>query len=225
MAGAIIVRLRLYHDHGRRLIYNPGFEVDEVAMLQTSKLCCEREQRVLFEDLTFTVAPGEILRIEGSNGTGKTTLLRILCGLYQDYMGEVEWDLDDYPLFVGHKPGVKDLLTSRENLKWLAQLYGSEASDEEITSALHDVGLRGFEDVPCGSLSEGQRKRVNLSRLYLLRSPAWILDEPFSSIDVEGVAKLEQSMATHLDGGGMILLTSHQSLALDREVRSLRLGR
>ena len=106
-------------------------------MLQTSKLCCERERRVLFEDLTFAVSPGEILRIEGSNGTGKTTLLRILCGLYQDYTGEVEWDLDDYPLFVGHRPGVKDLLSARENLRWLANLYQSEASESQIDGALH----------------------------------------------------------------------------------------
>lgn len=179
---------------------------------------------MLFEDLTFTVAPGEILRIEGSNGAGKTTLLRILCGLYQDYGGEVAWDLDDYPLFVGHRPGVKDLLSPRENLRWLASLYQAEARDAQIDGALRDVDLRGFEDQPCGALSEGQRKRVNLARLYLLQSPAWILDEPFSSIDVDGIDKLEQAMARHLDGGGMILLTSHQSLKLDREVRSLRLG-
>lgn len=193
-------------------------------MLQTSQLCCERERRILFEDLSFTVSPGEILRIEGSNGTGKTTLLRILCGLYQDYEGEVEWDLDDYPIFVGHKPGVKDLLSARENLAWLAGLYQPRIGVEDIDKALHDVGLQGFEDSPCGSLSEGQRKRVNLARLYLLRSPAWILDEPFSSIDVDGVDDLQRAMSRHLDGGGMILLTSHQSLELDREVRSMRLG-
>lgn len=193
-------------------------------MLQTSQLCCERERRVLFEDLSFTVSPGEILRIEGSNGSGKTTLLRILCGLYQDYTGDVEWDLDDYPVFVGHRPGVKDLLSARENLRWLAQLYQLDASAEDIDAALRAVDLRGFEDSPCGALSEGQRKRVNLARLYLLRSPAWILDEPFSSIDVDGVDQLQHAMARHLDGGGMILLTSHQSLELDHEVRSVRLG-
>ncbi|HKI75247.1 MAG TPA: cytochrome c biogenesis heme-transporting ATPase CcmA [Pseudomonadales bacterium] len=193
-------------------------------MLQTSELCCEREQRVLFEDLGFSVSPGEILRIEGSNGTGKTTLLRILCGLYQDYTGDVVWDLDDYPLFIGHRPGVKDLLTSRENLRWLADLYECSPGRDAIDAALHQVGLAGFEDTPCGALSEGQRKRVNLARLYLLESPAWVLDEPFSSIDVDGVAMLERAMAEQLDRGGMILLTSHQALDLDREVRSIRLG-
>lgn len=193
-------------------------------MLQTSNLCCERERRTLFENLAFTVSPGEVLRIEGSNGAGKTTLLRILCGLYQDYTGEVEWDLDDYPIFVGHRPGVKDLLSARENLQWLASLYQREAADTEITDALRDVGLRGFEDAPCGALSEGQRKRVNLARLYLLGSPAWILDEPFSSIDVDGIDKLQQAMVRHLDAGGMILLTSHQSLDLGRDIRSIRLG-
>lgn len=193
-------------------------------MLQTTRLCCERERRVLFEDLSFSVSPGEILRIEGSNGTGKTTLLRILCGLYQDYTGDVAWDLDDFPVFVGHRPGVKDLLTASENLGWLASLFQYRPSEDEVTQALWRVGLKGFETTPCGALSEGQRKRVNLARLYLLKSPAWILDEPFSSIDVDGVADLEQAMADHLDGGGMILLTSHQALDLGREVRSVRLG-
>jgi len=193
-------------------------------MLQTSKLSCERERRLLFENLTFSVAPGEILRIEGSNGTGKTTLLRILCGLYQEYSGEVAWDLDDYPLFIGHRPGVKDLLTAAENLRWLANLYGAEVTDAAVADALLRVGLEGFENAPCGALSEGQRKRVNLSRLYLLSSPAWILDEPFSSIDVDGVEGLQRLMSEHLVGGGMILLTSHQSMNLDREVRSIRLG-
>lgn len=193
-------------------------------MLRTSNLSCERERRLLFENLSFTVSPGEILRVEGSNGTGKTTLLRILCGLYQDYTGDVDWDLEDYPLFIGHKPGVKDLLTAAENLRWLADLYQDETSRPEIMAALARVGLQGFEDAPCGSLSEGQRKRVNLARLYLLKSPAWILDEPFSSIDVEGVDMLEQAMVEHLVQGGMILLTSHQSLDLDREVKTIRLG-
>ena len=144
--------------------------------------------------------------------------------MYQDYTGEVNWDLDDYPLFIGHRPGVKDLLTARENLRWLADLYEYSAGLDAVDAALHQVGLRGFEDTPCGALSEGQRKRVNLARLYLLESPAWVLDEPFSSIDVDGVAMLERAMAAQLDQGGMILLTSHQALDIGREVRSVRLG-
>lgn len=193
-------------------------------MLQTRDLTCERNGRLLFENLSFSVAPGEVLRIEGANGTGKTTLLRLLCGLYQDYTGVIEWDLDDYPLFIGHKPGVKDLLTASENLRWLGSLYTEDLGSDQIDAALERVGLRGFEHSPCGALSEGQRKRVNLARLYLLDSPAWVLDEPLSAIDVKGVADLQGRMSEHLTGGGMILLTSHQALDVEGTVKTIRLG-
>jgi heme exporter protein A len=193
-------------------------------MLAVKELHCERNRRVLFDDLTFSVAAGEALRVLGSNGCGKTTLLRMLCGLYQDYEGDIEWELADYPLFVGHRPGVKDLLTAAENLHWLAALYGSRPSADAIAETLTQVGLKGYEHVPCGALSEGQRKRVNLARLYLLASPAWILDEPFSSIDVAGVDRLQQRMDQHLAGGGLIILTTHQSLNLMAPVRTIELG-
>lgn len=193
-------------------------------MLQTSQLSCERNGRFLFEGLSFTVSPGELLRLEGSNGAGKTTLLRILCGLYEDYDGQVEWDLDDYPLFVGHRPGVKDLLSAAENLTWLARLYGEDIGAQAIASALDRVGLLGYRDIACGEMSEGQRKRVNLARLFLLRSPAWILDEPFSSIDAAGVSDLQDVMDTHLESGGIIILTSHQPLSVRGNVQTLALS-
>jgi heme exporter protein A len=193
-------------------------------MLQTSQLRCERNRRLLFDNLSFSVSPGEILRIEGSNGTGKTTLLRMLCGLYQEYTGDVDWDLPDYPIYIGHRHGVKDLLSASENLRWLARLYGSDANDDEIHEALGKVGLADFVHSNCGALSEGQRKRVNLARLYLLNSPAWILDEPFSSIDVDGVDSFQNLMDEHLDGGGVILMVTHQHLRLHSEIRSIRLG-
>jgi heme exporter protein A len=144
-------------------------------MLKGADLSCERQQRVLFDGISFEVKAGEVMYIEGPNGSGKTTLLRILCGLYVDFEGEVEWELDRFPVYLGHRTGVKDHLTAEENLAWLARLYeGVEASPEDVRDALAEVGLRGFEDVRCGSLSEGQRKRVNIARLYLLDSPAWV---------------------------------------------------
>jgi heme exporter protein A len=193
-------------------------------MLQVADLYCERQRRVLFEDLTFTVRPGELLQIEGANGSGKTTLLRILSGLYEDYSGLVDWQLDSWPLFVSHKPGVKDQLTTRENLKWLASLYKPGIRAVTIDEAISAVGLRGFEDVLCGAMSEGQRKRVNLARLFFLTSPAWILDEPLSAIDVDGVKLLQERIRFQLNGGGLVIVTSHQLLEVAHEVHYLNLS-
>ncbi len=193
-------------------------------MLRVEDLYCERQSRVLFEGLSFQVRPGELMQVKGGNGTGKTTLLKILTGLYEDYSGDVDWDLAAWPLFVGHKPGVKDQLTARENLGWLMKLGGQETGDETILDALSRVGLRGYEDTPCAHLSQGQRKRVNLARLYLSGHPAWVLDEPFSAIDVDGVGELQTRIENYLDSGGLVILTSHQTLAIRGNVRSLELG-
>jgi heme exporter protein A len=179
---------------------------------------------MLFQDVSFSVSEGEMLRVEGGNGAGKTTLLRILCGLFQDYTGEVTWDLPDFPVYVGHRPGVKDQLTARENLRWLSNLYDAGCDDEGIDQALAQVGLGGYEQVTCGAMSQGQRKRVNLARLCLLQSPAWLLDEPFSSIDTDGVAQLELMIKAQLERGGIVLLISHQGLTVDTKVQSLKLG-
>jgi heme exporter protein A len=136
----------------------------------------------------------------------------------------VDWQLSQSPVYVGHKPGVKDLLSARENLAWLTSLHQISVTAAQITEALRQVGLRGFEEVPCGAMSEGQRKRVNLARLYLLDSQAWVLDEPFSAIDVAGIASLEARIDMHLGSGGLLILTSHLPLTLSRSVKTLRLG-
>ncbi len=152
------------------------------------------------------------LRVDGANGAGKSTLLRILAGLYEDFDGEVEWQVEDYPLYVGHRAGVKDLMTARENLSWAASLYDSDVTRDGVDRALDTVALRGYEDVACGAMSEGQRKRVNLARLFLLWNPVWILDEPLSAIDRSGVASLEQRIGQHLADDGLLILTSHQPI-------------
>lgn len=193
-------------------------------MLQVQDLYCERQRRILFEGLSFSVHSGELLQIRGSNGSGKTTLLKILTGLYEDYTGEVDWDLDSWPLFVSHKPGVKDQLTAQENLQWLVSLHQSGVEGSQVGQALRSVGLAGYEDVLCGAMSEGQRKRVNLARLFFIKSQAWILDEPLSAIDLEGVSLLQERIGSHLDDGGMVIVTSHQSLDVEHEVRYLNLG-
>ncbi|MBD3649599.1 MAG: cytochrome c biogenesis heme-transporting ATPase CcmA [Pseudomonadales bacterium] len=194
-------------------------------MLKGTNLSCERQERLLFENVSFELSPGEVLQIEGPNGSGKTTMLRILCGLYVDFEGEVEWDLDRFPMYLGHRTGVKDHMTAEENLAWLARLHqGGSVDMAEVHGALEQVGLRGFEDIRCGSLSEGQRKRVNIARLYLIRSRAWVLDEPFSAIDTSGVERLHRQIEWQCEQGGSVVLTSHQPVELNCPVRQVSLG-
>lgn len=183
-------------------------------MLAVRDLACERQRRFLFKQLSFDIAAGELWQIRGSNGSGKTTLLKILSGLFDDYEGEVSWDMDTWPLYVGHRPGVKDALTCRENLEWLMRLHQDELGDLE--GALSLAGLEGYENVPCYALSEGQRKRVSLARLFLSHAPVWILDEPFASIDTDGIETLEARIDQHLGHDGVVILTSHQAPNLER---------
>ena len=184
-------------------------------------LACERDWRMLFEHLDMQVRSGDMLQISGPNGSGKTSLLRLLAGLMQPTQGEVL--LNGKPLaeqgselarnlvWIGHAAGIKDLLTPEENLTWLCALH-RPASRETIWQALEAVGLRGFEDVPCHTLSAGQQRRVALARLYLDSPPLWILDEPFTALDKQGVAQLEAHLARHCEQGGMVVLTTHHTL-------------
>ena len=192
--------------------------------LHAEALRCVRDGRLLFDNLHFTLAPGQALQVEGYNGAGKTTLLRLLCGLTPLQHGEIYWDQqpirrcrEDYQqqlLYFGHQLGLKDELTALENLHFTQALRGSPIGSHRLESALERVGLYGFEDVPVRTLSAGQRRRVALARLWLSPPLLWILDEPFTAIDRNGVLELEQVMHTHLQQGGMLLLTSHQSVKL-----------
>lgn len=190
-------------------------------LLAARALTLSRGGRELFCDLSFEVCASEIVQIEGPNGAGKTSLLRILAGLSRyGYEGNVE--RAGLQLYIGHKSAVKAQLTPRENL---ALHVGGEGSHENaaIDDALAKVGLYGYEDLPSHTLSAGQHRRVNLARLYLSRSPLWLLDEPFTAIDRAGVEQLQSLFVEHAGGGGAVVLTSHQSLAVDYPVRALSL--
>ena len=190
-------------------------------LLAAESLSLERGGRELFRELSFEVHPGHLYQVEGANGAGKTSLMRILAGLSRyGFGGQVS--RHSPLLYLGHQSGVKGLLTPRENLAWHVSGAG-DYSDAQIESALEQVGLFGYEDVPSHTLSAGQHRRVNLARLYLSDCPLWLLDEPFTAIDKGGVAQLEALMVRHVEGGGAVVMTSHQALQIDYEVRFLSL--
>ncbi|EEW1505803.1 TPA: cytochrome c biogenesis heme-transporting ATPase CcmA [Escherichia coli] len=189
-----------------------------MGMLEARELLCERDERTLFSGLSFTLNAGEWVQITGSNGAGKTTLLRLLTGLSRPDAGEVLWQgqplhqvRDSYHqnlLWIGHQPGIKTRLTALENLHF----YHRDGDTAQCLEALAQAGLAGFEDIPVNQLSAGQQRRVALARLWLTRATLWILDEPFTAIDVNGVDRLTQRMAQHTEQGGIVILTTHQQL-------------
>jgi heme exporter protein A len=190
-------------------------------LLAVYDLCLERGGRELFRGLSFAVPPGQLLQIDGANGAGKTSLMRILAGLSRyGFSGRVERRCP--LLYLGHQSAVKALLSPRENLAWHVSGEGAY-SDRQIEDALARVGLYGYEDVPSHALSAGQHRRVNLARLYLSHCPLWLLDEPFTAIDKGGVAELEKLLVEQVERGGAVVLTSHQLLQVAYRVQMLSL--
>lgn len=200
-------------------------------LIELTNLSAERDGRTLFSGLSYTVAPGDIVQVLGANGSGKTTLLRAITGISSDFEGEIfwrgekmsrsRWDFQTHLLYIGHLPGIQGTLTAEENLRWYAGLNKSY-QDENISDALKQVGLRGYEEAFCHQLSAGQLRRVSLARLYLTSAPLWVLDEPFTAIDTRGVDRLRERMKKHAGNGGAILLTTHQELGINN-VQSLNL--
>ena len=207
-------------------------ELENREVLKAEQLFCERDDRVLFQELSFSARAGEVIQIKGSNGSGKTTLLRVICGLNDNYHGALKWfnepiedNQDDFYsslIYLGHQVGVNKVLTPVENLRWSVGLRENVTS-EAIYQALADIGLRGFEDSQCFSLSAGQQQRVSLSKLLLGTAIIWVLDEPFTTLDVDGVQLLEKLLGDHARKGGIALVTTHHELSLP-DLKILELG-
>ena len=207
-------------------------ELENREVLKAEQLFCERNDRVLFRELSFSARAGEVIQIKGSNGSGKTTLLRVICGLNDNYHGTLKWfnepiedNQDDFYsslIYLGHQVGVNKVLTPVENLRWSVGLRENVTS-ESIYQALAEIGLRGFEDSQCFSLSAGQQQRVSLSKLLLGTAIIWILDEPFTTLDVDGVQLLEKLLDDHARKGGVALVTTHHELSLP-DLKILELG-
>jgi heme exporter protein A len=193
-------------------------------MLSAHGLTCVRGDRPLFTGVDLAVGAGEWLHVRGTNGSGKTSLLRLLAGLSPPEAGEVRWqgepiapNAQDYRralLFLGHHAAVKDELTGAENLRLAAQLDDVEAAPAEVLQALHRFGLKGREDLPVRFLSAGQKRRVLLARLMIRKAKLWVLDEPFTALDGRAVEMLGALVGEHLAGGGMAVITSHQPVPL-----------
>ena len=195
---------------------------NDTILLEASQLECIRDDRTLFSDLGFRLAPGEALILEGRNGSGKTSLLRILCGIRLPDTGTISWrgadiqrlgaDYHQHIAYVGHRDGMKLDLTPRENLA-MARALG-RPNDIRLETALEQVDLYGFEDVLTRHLSAGQQRRLALARLLVTDTTLWILDEPFTSLDVHGIAVIEELLEAHTRRGGILAVTSHHAVNL-----------
>jgi heme exporter protein A len=200
-------------------------------VLEATDLECERGGRKLFGGLSFSLAPGALLRVAGANGSGKTSLLRILCGLLSPSAGEVRWkgegiaglreEFSRQLVYLGHAPAVKDDLTPAENLDIACRLAGISF---EAQSLLHALEAFAVPDRPVRKLSQGQRRRAALARLDLSPGvPLWLLDEPFAALDAPAAARVETLVREHLGRGGAVAYTTHQATGLDAAARVVEL--
>jgi heme exporter protein A len=203
---------------------NPSISASSHPILEARAITCVRGERQLFSDLNLQVFAGQCLHVRGVNGVGKTSLLRLLTGLASPEAGEIFWngapitrDVSEYHsqlLFSGHRDALKEDLTALENLRMYAAIDGLTISEKQAFAALWRFGLKGREDLPVNCLSAGQKKRVLMARMLIRRAQVWILDEPFNALDTSAVAELQALIGEHLEGNGVVVLTSHQALSI-----------
>lgn len=199
-------------------------------MLELKDVSCVRGERTLFSAIAFTLEKATLLRVGGANGTGKTSLLRIICGLMLPAHGEVRWQGENIRtlreeywrnlVYVGHMNALKDDLTAVENLAMGAALAGLAAHRESARAALDAFDLAHCALLPVRVLSQGQRRRVALARLFMRRAtPLWVLDEPFTALDVRAVQFMQRLVGEHVTAGGTAILTTHQDVSIDAPVQ------
>ena len=203
-------------------------------MLSASKVECVRGDRTLFSGVSFTLTPGASLLIQGANGAGKTSLLRIVLGLARPVWGGVTWHGQPVQsagesyrrevLYCGHANALKDDLSALENIRATASLMGRPIGRDEALRALALVEVDAAPDLPVRSLSQGEKRRIALTRLALTAAKLWVLDEPLAALDERGVQWLSARLEQHLEAGGMAIVTSHQPLPIHTRVATLRIG-
>jgi len=204
-------------------------------VLSSENLACVRGERLIFSGIEFALGAGEVLVVTGANGSGKTSLLRIVCGLLEAAAGEIRWNGssaralgDDFfaeLAYLGHHNGLKDDLSATENMQVWAGVSGITVDRAAARQALARMGLAGREDLPVRWLSQGQKRRAAIARLLVAERPLWVLDEPFAGLDRASTVTVEALLQEHLAEGGMAILTTHQDLgAVAASVRRLELG-
>jgi heme exporter protein A len=204
-------------------------------MLTVVDLACVRGERLLFRDLSFSVPAGGLLHVQGANGSGKTSLLRLLTGLTTPARGVIRWR--DRPIrelgneywrelhYLGHSNGVKEDLDAVENLLIASRLAGDNVSKDRVREVLQDLELGESLHLPARLLSHGQKRRIALSRLLLSEKPLWVLDEPFAALDASFLLVLRGVLEAHLARGGLAVLTTHQEIPIEAVSRqALGLG-
>ncbi|MDI1299880.1 cytochrome c biogenesis heme-transporting ATPase CcmA [Methylotenera sp.] len=204
-------------------------------MLTVDGLACLRGDRLLFKNVGFELKAGGLLYVLGENGSGKSSLLRMLCGLLMPEKGTVFWNKQTIKkesesflsnlTYIGHLNGLKDDLTALENLTMGARAAGNDVSEDKALAALAAIGIERCANLPARVLSQGQKRRVTLAKLWLAEGKLWILDEPFAALDIASVSKLAAKLAEHLSSGGMAILTTHQDVTIHAQsVQTLRLS-
>lgn len=204
-------------------------------MFMAQDLACLRGDRLLFKNVGFELKAGGLLYVLGENGCGKSSLLRMLCGLLMPERGAVFWgnkkikeDAENYLpnlTYIGHLNGLKDDLTALENLQISARLAGNDVSSKQTLAALTAIGIARCANLPVRVLSQGQKRRVALAMLWLTQSQLWILDEPFAALDVASTEVLASRLGEHMANGGMTIITTHQDVSISAlTTQTLRLS-